>query len=485
MALDLFKLGGWKRRTNRNGVAQTATYNPQMSTQTLSMPGYQEHMRDLYRNRLVQDSRSIMKEAFKSDPDVSAAVNAYLTVANTEPVIMVRDEDGNLDREGYAILQQILRRLTIQTDYSGFQLKPSLGSICADMRYMLLLRGAIGTELVFDRTYAPSEIRHVDMASIRWKEAKPGQYKPVQTMAGSGAEVPLDIPTFFVSFFRRDPTSIYTTSHFVASINTIAARQQVINDLYRIMTVTGFPRIDITVLEEVLINGAPAAAKETPEKQREWVRDQVAFISRQFGNLRADQAFVHTDSTEAKIINERNPAAGLDISKVVDVLNGQNQAALKTMATIIGRGESGVNTASVEARVFSMNADELNGPVAENLSQMLTFALAMQGRAAYVEVTFRSVELRPKLELESHMSMKQARLLQALSLGLISDDEYHMEMHGRFRPEGTPELSGTGFMNKSSIQVDATKVSPNADPLGRGLVPDGGNMVDSNTVQSN
>ena len=45
------------------------------------------------------------------------------------------------------------------------------------------------------------------------------------------------------------------------------------------------------------------------------------------------------------------------------------------------------------------------------------------------------------------------RLQKDLSLGLITDDEYHWSMYNRPKPANAPELSGTGFleaMEKSS-----------------------------------
>ena len=44
-------------------------------------------------------------------------------------------------------------------------------------------------------------------------------------------------------------------------------------------------------------------------------------------------------------------------------------------------------------------------------------------------------------------------------------------MYGRIRPDTSPELSGTGFMEQTSVDVEADKVSPNADPLGKGIAP--------------
>lgn len=69
--------------------------------------------------------------------------------------------------------------------------------------------------------------------------------------------------------------------------------------------------------------------------------------------------------------------------------------------------------------------------------------------------------------------MKQDRLLKDLSRGIISDDEYHMQMYNRPRPDYAPELSGTGFYEAMGSAIDASSISPNSDPLGRSITPEG------------
>jgi len=474
-ALDSILKVVFPRRMKPKGTAQTNTYSADRTDQVLSAPDYRDHLKDLFNTRQSESSQSLLKELFVHDPDVSAAVNAFLTVADTEPVFTVRDPDGKFDREGQKALNTIIATLTTRYDYSkGFMMKPSIRALCEDMRYMLLLRGGIGEELVFDKSQMPVEVRHVDMQSVEWFEKEPNMFVPQQRAPASNEEISLDVPTFFVKFFRRDPTSIYTFSPFVSSINTVAARQQVINDLYRIMQTTGFPRIEASVMEEVLLKNAPAEIQANGKKQREYVEQEIARVQTFLSNVRADQALVHTDAVEMSMFNDKNPSNGLDITSIIGALNAMNQAGLRSMATILGRGESGVNTASVEARIFSMHAEALNKPIADLLSQMLTMALRVVAQSeSRVECRFRPVELRPQTELEPQLTMRAARLKEDLSLGVISDDEYHLEMYNRIRPDDAPELSGTGFMQSQNIGVDENNVTPNADPMGRSLTPKG------------
>tara|TARA_R110002072_G_scaffold23791_4_gene81593 strand:+ start:709 stop:2181 length:1473 start_codon:yes stop_codon:yes gene_type:complete len=459
-------------RANPKGTALTSTFNPSNSDNILSLPDYRDHLQDIFETRQASDSRELMRRLFVHDPDVSAAVNAFLTVANTDPIFICKDLDDVIDRDAQKDLNILLKALTTRFDYkTGFELKPSLRAISENMRYMVLLRGAVSAELILNKQKLPYQIRLVDTSTLEWFEREPNNFKPQQNPTSSNDPVSLDISTFFISFFRRDPTSIYSNSPFVSSINTVAARQQVINDLYRIMRFTGYPRIEVTILEDVLMKNVPSDIAADAQKKSRWVADQIASLTSQLSDLRPEQAFVHTDSMEATILNDKNPSAGINVDSIVSALNAQNQAALRTMSTILGRGESGVNTASVEARLFTMTAEEINEPVGELWSQMLTMAIRILGHEDItVECRFAPAEMRSALELEAQMAARQSRLRQDLSDGIITDDEYHLEMYGRIRPDSAPELSGTGFLTPVSSDVPGEQ--PNA--IEKQAKPEGG-----------
>ncbi len=461
-------------RANPKGTALTSTFNPSNSDNILSLPTYRDHLQDIFDTRQASDSRALLKSLFVHDPDVSAAVNAFLTVANTEPVFVCKDLDGVIDRDAQKDLNVLIAALTTRFDYkNGFELRPSLRAISESMRYMVLLRGSVSAELVLNKQKLPNNIRIVDSATLEWFEKEAGSFKPQQSPPSSNEKISLDIPTFFISFFRRDPTSIYSYSPFVSSINTVAARQQVINDLYRIMRFTGYPRIEITVLEDVLMKSAPSEITSDPKKKASWVSTQIQSLTAQLSDLQPEQAFVHTNAMQAKILNDKNPGMGINVDSIISALNAQNQAALRTMSTILGRGESGVNTASVEARLFTMTAEEINEPVGELWSQMLTMSIRMLGHEEItVHCSFTPAEMRPSLELEAQLSMRQARLLADLSEGLITDDEYHLKMYSRIRPDTAPELSGTKFYNAPAASAEPGGDQPSA--IEKTTSPEGG-----------
>jgi hypothetical protein len=473
-----------KKTPSPQGVANSPTFQSNSSANVLTVPTYRDHLTDIFTTRSADDANTLLQSLLVQDPDASASVNAYLTTADTEPVIYVKDVNDKIDRNGQKTLNAILDTLTTRYDYVtvGFQYKPTLRAMAEELRYMLLLRGMLVGEAIISKEGIFDAIRLIDPISLKWFEKTNGRLTPEQVPTGGGNNISLDVVSVFAAYYRQDPTKAYSNSPFVSSINTVAARQRIINDLYRIMTLTGYPRLDITVLEEVIANNAPLDIKADPAKFTQYVNNTITSITNTVTNLRADQAFVHTDSIKADMVNTKSAGMTLDIEPIVKTLNAQNQAALRVMATTLGRGESGVNTASVEAALFAKNAEALNTPIAELWEQIFTFVLRLTGSTSRVVVKFRPVELRPATELEAQLTLRQARLQKDLSLGVIDDDEYHLEMYGRIRPDSAPLLSGTGFADAGSV-VDAGGISPNNDPTGRSVSSAADKSVKSNAVK--
>lgn len=474
-----------KKKAKAGGQSSTPTYRP--SQAVLSAPRYRDHLVDLFNSRTANDSRTLMSDLSRHDSDVSAAFFAYQSIAGSAGwVVKAYDLNGQLAPDGIKLAYQILERVTTITDYTlGFQAKPSFKQLNDDMRFWTLLRGSPAAELVLDKKFQPDTLRLIDIAGIEWSEKSPGVYKPLQKPTGTNLEINLDIPTFFTARFHQNPSDIYTYSPFVAAINTIAARQQVINELYRITQVVGYPRLDISVIEEVLLRSAPPLLRADQEKTRAFIDQQLGAIKSAYASMKSDEAMVHTDAVKVDMVNDSRPATSLPIANVIDIFNEQNQAALKTMPAVIGKSDATGQVASTEARLFALNCDALNKVLADIWSQALTLAARLAGFQGRIELEFRPVELRPVLELEPQLTMRQSRWSEALSRGFVGDDEYHIEVFGRPRPDSAPELSGTNFMQPMpAASVDPSKQSPNGDPLGRGMAPEGGASAKSKTVKT-
>ena len=449
--------------TKSGGSALVPSYDPQQSDQVITALETNMHLRNLLDERVSTEDDDLIETLMTYDPDVSAALGAYLTLSNTEMRYIAKTPEGEIDSDAIEKISLLITQLTNPIDYSkGFTPARSLRARNEAFRYMLLKRGSISAELVLDDTFGVLDIRNIDSLTLEWYQKENGYLTPVQKVGSD--EIDLNIPTFYHARHRQDPSKPYSKSSFIAVINTVYARLQIINDLYNIMQITGYPRMTVKVMEEVATRGLPEHDKRDPKKRKAHLDSVIGDVTRRFASIRADQPVVHTDSVEVDTLNMPNGATGIDIQPVINVLNAQNQAALKSVATVLGRGESGVNTASVEAQIFSMQAAEINEPLSSIWSNLLTFALRLSGSTSYVEVYFDIPEMRPPNELEPAMVQRQSRLRKDLSDGLITDDEYHWQMYNRPRPSSAPLLSGTGFESeKADGSADTTTNTPQKD----------------------
>lgn len=479
----LYQVIAPKRLPNPKGTANSPTFDPSNNQNVLSAPQYREHLEDIFTTRASSDSRDLIRNLIVQDPDASASLNAFLTLSDTNPIILVKDINGQIDRNGLKIVNALIDSLTTRYDYSkGFEYTPSLKAIAEEMRYMILAEGMVMAEPIITKEGIFNQVRLIQTNKLEWFERENGRLVPEQVPVNGGDNISLDFPHIFVAYYRQDPSKAYAYSPFVSVINTAAARQRIINDLYRIMQLTGYPRMDISIMEDVVRANAPDAIKSDPAKMATYISQTINSISGTISNLRPDQAFVHTDSLEVGIVNEKKAGMSIDIEPVIKTLNAQNQAALKTMATILGRGEAGVNTASVEARLFALQCDGLNAPVGLLMSQMLTFLLRLTGSTSKVEITFAPAEMRSPIELEAQLNLMAARLLYDLSEGIIDDDEYHLRMYGRIRPDSSPILSGTKFYKAGTGNTDING-NGNNDSVTRSVTSKNDKAAQSNAVK--
>ena len=100
------------KKFKKGGVAATGTFNPSQADQILTLPQYRDHIDDIFDSRQVNDSRQLMQQLFRFDPDVSATVNSYLTLANTEPMIVAKTLDDQIDREATQSAWNVIQRIT-------------------------------------------------------------------------------------------------------------------------------------------------------------------------------------------------------------------------------------------------------------------------------------------------------------------------------------------------------------------------------------
>lgn len=410
--------------------------------------------------RNLGDEHEVIKQLQRYDPDTANAIWATLRFAATPLSIIYKNDKGEFDADKTKEFKMLLKaNWLISTN------DPSAEELSDQIMRQLFLYGATGLEVVLNEFKYPTKFVLVKNKNVLWRMKK-GKYVPFQKKPGGNGEINLDIPTFFFQVLDKDPDEASSESPLLPAIQAIVFKQQVIGDIQRVLKRTGYPRLKVTVLEEVLRKNAPTKVRGDDKLLAKWLSEQKSAIGTELAKVKPEDAVVIFDSLEIDTLENKN-ASSVDFRPIMEILDSQVVSALKSLPSILGKGKGGSqNIASVEAMVFLNTPRFLQMRSAKLLSQAFTMTARLAGMKGYIEVEHEHINLRPELELEPQRLARQNRILQLQSFGHIDDSEAALALGIEHLP--TEELAGTQFLT-GGPEVDTENISPNSDPLGRSI----------------
>lgn len=414
-----------------------------------------------FRNRA--NTRQVLRELVAASPDLAGVVFSYIRVAVSSGYTLVaRNPDGSFNREASHLAATIATRMDMLNDYSdGFSGTLSLRSISESMLKELMTYGAMSCELVLDKGRLPKRIQPISTTQIEFIPDK-GLLRPVQKL--SGAEINLDIPTFFMTQLDQELLEPYASSPLEPAIQPVLFSQDFMNDLRRIVKRAVHPRLDVTINEEKFRKNMPDEIAHDAKAMNAYMDDFINTLESQINGLRPEEALVKFDLIGIEYLNNGNSSLSDEWKTLQAIADSKLATGGKTLPAILGHGSGSSNIASTETLLFLKNAAgagqyKLN----EIFSRVFTLAVRLFGMDVVVDFKYDPIELRPDNELESFRAQKQSRVLELLSLGMITDDEASISLNGRLPHAGAPVLSGTNFMSK---KVGAEAENPDGESNG-------------------
>ena len=104
--LDSFDFVLPKKKQKAGGTAATPGYSA--GDVVRAVPGYDNHRTSLFDSRLADDSRTLLDNLTRHDPDVSSAIFAYGTISSSADLIITAyDQNGQLSADGIKIARSI------------------------------------------------------------------------------------------------------------------------------------------------------------------------------------------------------------------------------------------------------------------------------------------------------------------------------------------------------------------------------------------
>lgn len=424
------------------------------TTARLMDPDVRASQSDLTLARTEATDALTIRKFAETSPDLSATLFTYLRVAIAQNYkIKAYSLDGVFDEDATRAGYNLLSRWDMLPDYTsqGFSNTPSIRSLSEALGKELIIEGAYAFELRLNKQRLPELLVPIAVSQIKWYQDGQG-LRPVQLVAGT--EFDLDIPTFFYGSLDQDLLSPYAKSPLKAAIQPVTADAQYMRDLRRGMNRALLPRFTSTIDLEKTMAMLPPAIKADPDKLAAKLQEIKSGIEDTVNSLDPESAIVGFSNTSFEYMKGGTGEASSLLSTVQDLLNAKLSTGAKTLPSIIGHGGGSQNIASSETMMFLKAADgAVRRPLNEGYSRALTLGVRLLGFDVKVVFEYDEIELRPVTELEAFFAQRQSRILEQLSLGLITDGEAAIELTGKL-PSVPTKLSGTQFM--ATTKADPT-----------------------------
>ena len=416
-------------------------------------------------NRSIRETRrsasaaAAMRTFFETNDILSTAVANFVAMASTPYKIKTYSTaTQEYDRAGTLTAEAILSGLATDWDYAqGYSDKRSLNGLIETLLLEVVLTGGVGVELVLDKSRLPTNLNIFPYDSITW--VSKGNGRKVPTQKGSdGNVIDLNLPTIWVGESMNPANRKYALPLLHAGLKRVVGYEQFLEDAWRVITKAGLSRLVVKLNYDKVVQSAPVEIRNDATKLSNYLEEVRSVHEQVLAGIAPEEALVTYDLAEVNALKVNGEKA--EISDLISQLSGLAASALKSNPSMLGLRIGGSqNTSSTEALLATKTAALFQKPVAEVLSRALTLACRLYGADVYVEFSFDDIDLRPQNELEAHLQIKQARVLQLLSLGRVNDDEAQSMLGLGSLPAGAEELAGTRFLDKvvgDTVPVAAT-----------------------------
>lgn len=427
---------------------RTAKPNPKSA---LPLTDRQLANTDITTLRTGLGSRQVIRDFARASPDLSAAITAYVRTGITSGFTAVaKNLDGSFNPEATSTLTQILTRMNTLNDYTlGYDDSLSIRSLSETWARDLMMTGAMAGELVLNKARLPDKIQPVGVAQVSFLPSPDGRkLRPIQTLGGE--EIDLDIPTFFMVALDQDPQDAYAVSPIEPAIQAVLFSADFMNDIRRIVKKAIHPRVVVTINEEKFREFLPKEVMNDQKEFNAYMAGVISELESRVNNLAPEDAMIAFDTIGFEVMDHGNTNLSNEYSVVQSLIDAKMATGAKVLPTVLGHSSGTSNVASAEVLVFMKYVEgTIWAKLNEMFSKVLTLAVRLLGHDVFVEFTYNSIDLRPDSELESFRAMKQSRILELLSLGLIGDEEAAVALTGHLPREGYTPLAGTRFHQKS------------------------------------
>lgn len=411
-------------------------------------------------------------------PELSRALWDFLRFCNPGwEAMALRPGTEEPDRRGQAALDSMLATL-----------KGYYGTVDVPIGRLFLgafLRGAFMAELVLDesgRNFV--DLAMPDPASARFEK----QDDPVRGKIWrlgqwqAGEFVLLDSDT--VRYIPLDPLPGKPYGRPIATPAMFSTLFLIglLHDLRRVVAQQGYPRIDLVVNLEQLMQAMlvdEGGEPPDPDEFSEYVSAAISEIQSVYASLQPDDAYIHTD-----VVTVNRPVGSVDqsslgaIDSLIRAIERIATRALKTMPLLMGSNEAVSEThANRQWEIHVAGISSVQHSCEALLESLLGLALQAQGIQAAVKFRFAELRASERLRDAQAESAEIDNEIKKYLAGWISQDAAAQAITGQEadqpEPRGSESAAGGTMRRRGNWSGNrAVQIVPNGSEAPLPPVPD-------------
>lgn len=329
------------------------------------------------------------------------------------------------------------------------------------------VRGAFFSERVFaDDNRTLIDIVAPDPATVRFMKVKDivtgadvfqlGQLNIQQQF------VPLDTDRVIYLPVDKFPGSPYGRSPIAPAVFSVLFLISLMNDIKRVISQQGYPRLDIEVDMKELAQILPAETLENPEVFQRWVNAAINDVKKAYAKLQPESAFVHTS-----IIKLHQNTGTLDINSlgmigsIISNLESMAMKALKSMPLLLGAAEGvAESTANRQWEVYVSSVQMVQHGCENMMQSHLEAALQAIGVLADVKVRFAELRASELLRDQMVLQLTISNAISAYAYGAVDFKTMVHSITGEEPPAGVTEPL---FVPRTFVAFNAANAALNVN----------------------
>ncbi len=368
----------------------------------------------------TNDKYDAIDKILEKTPDGKMALNTYLRIANQGVDIQLVNASTGRPLKKY---DQELRSFCA---HMGGNTADGLDGLIDQLHTSSIAHGGMACEVVVapgaDEIESVIIIDPKTITDFEWLEDKK-RYAAYQKGQGAN-KVDLYDGNFFWIPHQPKPGHPDGTLQFEPAITTMTEYYQLIQDSLVVLNRIGFPKYDVSIDMEKLIESATPEEKSDPKKLNKRINDTFREISSGMRSMSRDSNLVHFNSFTVDVIGGGLNGSGIDVRAWYEMLEPLIVNSFQLTPVLLGRLKSGsYSLGTAEYKIVKDNIEVLRRASKRMLENIINLWARVKGYNVYAVVKHKPIEWQIEKEKFEAQLLKMQRARRAEEYRYVDHEE--------------------------------------------------------------